>query len=81
MKRVAAVLMAVILLGCIAAAQALEADSYVMTYGAVADQQQYYGSWDQAYRQILEAHSAGIHAYQSRTLEYDTGDPEIRGGT
>ena len=77
MKRVAVILLAAVLLGCVAA-QALETDGYVMTYGNAANQQAYYGAWYDAYTQILAAHYAGIMAYQNRTLEYDTGDGTVQ---
>lgn len=70
MKRFLAVLLAALLLCGITTALAWETDSYVMTYGAINDQQLYYGTWQQAYLQILNNHNSGIHVYQNRTLSY-----------
>ena len=68
MKRIIAVLLAAVLL-CGTAAFAGETDSYWATGGWIKDQQTYSGSWQQAYRQILNNHSGAIHTYQYRTLQ------------
>ena len=69
MKRIIAVLLAAIMLFGITAL-ADEPDGYIATGGWITDQQTYYGTWQQAYGQILNNHSGLIHAYQSRTLSY-----------
>lgn len=77
MKRITAlVLAAALLLGT--AALAAEPDGYVATGGWIIDQQTYSGTWQQAYRQILNNHSAAIHAYQARTLDYQMNGGHLR---
>ena len=70
MKRMIAVLLTMLLVCGMIPAQADEPDGYMATGGAIPDQQTYPGTWQQAYLQILNNHSAKIHLYQSRTLEY-----------
>ena len=72
MKKIIAMLLAAVML-CGAAALADEPDSYVATGGVITDKQTYTGAWPQAYLQILANHSARIHEYQARTLEYYIG--------
>ena len=74
MKKILAALLSVLMLFSAAAAitggPVDEPDSYVATGGWISDQQAYYGSWAEAYRQILNNHYTPIHSYQYRTLEY-----------
>ena len=73
MKRIMAVLLAAaLLLGT--AALADEPDGYIATGGRIIDQQVYTGSWQQAYLQILNNHSAKIRSYQGRQLDYYLND-------
>ena len=77
MKRILAVLLAAVML-CGITSLANEPDGYVATGGWIIDQQTYSGTWQQAYLQILNNHSAAIHAYQSRTIEYYLSDAVIQ---
>ena len=77
MKRIISILLAVIMLGG-ATALATEPDGYVATGGVIRDQQTYTGTWQQAYVQILANHSAGIHGYQSRPIDYYVGDTTVK---
>ena len=77
MKRLTALILAlVLLLGT--TALAAEPDGYVATGGWIPDRQTYSGTWQQAYRQILNNHSAAIHAYQARTLDYYLNGSHVR---
>ena len=59
-------------------ALAAEPDGYVATGGWIPDRPTYSGTWQQAYRQILNDHSAAIHAYQARTLDYYLNGSHVR---
>ena len=77
MKQLTALILAlVLLLGT--TALAAEPDGYVATGGWIPDRQTYSGTWQQAYRQILNDHSAAIHAYQARTLDYYLNGSHVR---
>ena len=77
MKRILAVLLAAVML-CGITALASEPDGYVATGGWIIDQQTYSGTWQQTYLQILNNHSAAIHAYQARTLDYYLNGSHVR---
>ena len=77
MKRIFAVLLAAVML-CGTTALAIEPDGYVATGGQITDQQTYSGTWQQAYVQILANHSAKIHAYQNRSIEYYIGNYTVQ---
>ena len=70
MKRIIAVLLTALLVCGMTAVQAAEPDGYIATGGIISDTQVYTGSWQQAYLQIVNNHSAWLYTYQSRTLEY-----------
>lgn len=68
-KLIATVLAALMLCGMFFTAAADEPDSYVAMNGQTLDQQTYAGTWQEAYRTILDNHSAKIRAYQNRRIE------------
>jgi hypothetical protein len=74
-KRISLTLALILCLGSICGALTgglaeSEPDGYVATEGWINDQQTYFGTWQQSYRQILNNHSGLILAYQGRTLEF-----------
>lgn len=62
---------AVLLSLCVLLFAAAGAETYPELNGYCPDETVYEGDWQDIYLRVLEGHSAGIHAYQGKTIEWD----------
>ena len=81
MKKLYAAIFAVVLLAAaMMIVPATAADNYLEGGGQIPDQNTYQGTWQQAYTQILNDHTAAIIQYETRDIEtwMDTGHAVIQ---